>query len=446
MELEIIPLELEEQDAEAYLIYRPLARLAFVGNKVMAELAQRVSQDPLRFAGQVQDETIAFLARSGFFVADPDLSQENPPPPAAVLLLTNRCQLRCVYCYAAAGEYAPKQLKVSSGKAAIDYACEQARQNDQQSFQVDFHGGGEPTIEWKTLQELTKYARSQPLPSKISITSNAIWSESQCEWLAQNMDTISVSMDGATTTQDRQRPFANSSPSSAIVMRNLHTLDERDFRYGIRMTAFPPWEQLVGDVRFVLENTACRNMQVEPAFNDRRGEHNQPGQDQEQSFLQSFIDAYDFALDHHASFHYSGARPYIVTRIFCSAPFHALIVNPEDEVVACFEMAGSPHPMADIATLGRISDGQVEIDHSKRQHLHKLLAERLVTCGSCFCRWSCAGDCFTRAFGIGEQAHLAKSRRCDLNREITLHMILSLIEQQGGVWQEQDRMNVEKYG
>jgi hypothetical protein len=71
MELEIIPLELEGQDTEAYLIYRPLARLAFVGNKAMAELARRVSQDPLQFAGQVQDESIAFLAKSGFFLPDP---------------------------------------------------------------------------------------------------------------------------------------------------------------------------------------------------------------------------------------------------------------------------------------------------------------------------------------------------------------------------------------
>ena len=295
MELEIIPLSLDGQEDETYLIYRPLVHLGFVGNKAMSELAQRVSQDPLQFAGQVQDESVAFLARNGFFVPDPVIPQEAPSISTTVLLLTNRCQLRCVYCYAAAGEFAPRHLKVSTGKVAIDHACEEARQKNQPRFQVDFHGGGEPTIEWGTLKELTEYARSRSLPSKISVTSNAVWSEAQCEWLADNMDVISVSMDGSTTTQDHQRPLANSNPSSPIVMRNLRTLDERKFNYGIRMTACPPWNQLVDDVRFILENTKCRTMQVEPAFNNQRGEHRQPGEEQEQSFAQAFIDAYHLA-------------------------------------------------------------------------------------------------------------------------------------------------------
>ena len=446
MELEIIPLDLDEQEDEIYLIYRPLVHLGFVGNKAMAELAQLVSLDPLQVAGQVHDESVAFLAQSGFFVPDPEIPQEVSIIPTAVLLLTNRCQLRCVYCYAAAGEYAPRQLKVSTGMTVIDHVCEEAVRKNQPRFQVDFHGGGEPTIEWTTLKELTEYARSRSLPAKISITSNAVWSDVQCKWLADNMDFISVSMDGSIATQDNQRPLANNNPSSPIVMRNLHILDERNFNYGIRMTACPPWSHLMEDVRFILKNTKCRNMQVEPAFNEQRGEHRQPNQDEEHSFAQAFIDAYNLALDHQASLYYSGARPSIVTRTFCSAPYHALVVNPDDEIVACYEIVSSRHPMAGIATFGKVANGRVEEDPSKRRHLHDLLHQRLESCSSCFCRWHCAGDCFTRAFGEGEQAHLAKSQRCDLNREIALHMILSLIERHNGIWREDSKLDVETYG
>jgi uncharacterized protein len=446
MELDIIPLNLDGQEGESYLVYRPLVRMAFVCNKTMADLAKNVSTDPPLFGGQVENESLAFLARSGFFIPDPDLEQENPPPFTAVLLLTNQCQLRCIYCYAAAGEYAPKQLKITTGKAAIEYACEQARQMKQPRFQVDFHGGGEPTIEWKTLQELTAFSRRQPLPAKISVTSNAIWSKTQCEWLAQNMDFISISMDGSIVTQDRQRPFVNGGLSSPIVMRNMQMLDEKKFRYGIRMTVCPPWNQLLGDIRFILENTTCRNVQVEPAFNDRRGEHCQPACQEQQDFVRAFIDAYDFALDHQASVSYSGARPHTVTRFFCAAPYHALIVNPDDEIVACYEVASNRHPFANVATFGRVANDRIEIDQSRRQNLYALFAERFLTCQSCFCRWSCAGDCFARAFGEGEKAHLAKSNRCNLNREITLHMILGLIERHGGFWQEHTGMEFEKYG
>jgi len=446
MELEIIPLDLDGQENETYLIYRPLVQLGFVGNQAMAELAQRVSRDPLQFTGQVQDESVSFLAQNGFFVPDPNIPQEVSTIPTAVLLLTNRCQLRCVYCYAAAGEFAPRQLKVSTGKTAIDHICEEAIQKNQPRFQVDFHGGGEPTLEWAVLKELTEYARSRSRPSKISVTSNAVWSEVQCKWLADNMDVISVSMDGSTSTQDHQRPLANNHPSSPIVMRNLRALDEQNFSYGIRMTACPPWSQLADDVRFILENTKCRTMQVEPAFNDQRGEHRQPEQEHEHSFVDAFIGAYHLALEHQASLYYSGARPAIVTRFFCSAPYHALIVNPDDDIVACYEIVSSRHPLSGIATFGKIVDGRVEVDQVKWDYLHGLLHQRLESCVSCFCRWSCAGDCFTRAFGQGEQVHLVKSKRCDLNREITTHMILSLIERQGGIWREGTEMDVEKYG
>jgi uncharacterized protein len=446
MELQIIPLDLDGREDEIYLIYRPLVHLGFVGNKAMAELAQRVSLDPLKFMGQVQDESVAFLAQNGFFVPDPEIPQETPTIPTAVLLLTNRCQLRCVYCYAAAGQFAPRHLKVSTGMTAIDHVCEEAIRSNQPRFQVDFHGGGEPTIEWTTLKELTEYARSRSLPAKISITSNAIWSEVQCQWLVDNMDVISVSMDGSTGTQDFQRPLANNNPSSPIVMRSLHILDERNFNYGIRMTACPPWSRLADDVRFILENTKCRTMQVEPAFNDQRGEHRQPGQDDGHSFAQAFMDAYNIAIEHQASLYYSGARPSIVTRTFCSAPYHALVVNPDDEIVACYEIVSSRHPLSGIATFGKIIEGRVEIDQSKRDHLHGLLHQRFESCFSCFCRWHCAGDCFTRAFDVSEQAHLVKSKRCDLNREITLHMILSLIERHDGIWQERVELDNEKYG
>jgi uncharacterized protein len=446
MELKIIPLDLVVQGKKLYLIYRPLVHLAFVGNQAMAELAKDVSEDPVKFAGQVQMDSVAFLANSGFFIPDPEPPAENPPPSTVVLLLTNRCQLRCVYCYAAAGEYAPQQLKITTGKVAIDYAYEQARQKNDPYFQVDFHGGGEPTLEWQTLQELTEYAQRQAWPSKISITTNAIWSKAQCEWLMQHMDTISVSMDGSFATQDHQRPFVKGQPSSAIVMRNLKMLDERKAHYGIRMTACQPWEQLVANVRFVLENTSCRDLQVEPAFNMQRGEHGQPEEDQGQSFVQAFTDAYHLALDYQADLYYSGARPHVVSRIFCSAPYHALIVNPDDEIVACYEIVSNRHVFAPIATFGQIIDGKVEMDRAKRQHLFDLLTERLESCRSCFCYWHCAGDCFTRSFGSGEKAHLAKSRRCDLNREITLNMLLSLVERQGGVRQEHIGMNEEKYG
>jgi len=432
MELHLIPLEAEEGDR--YILYRPLLRLAFIGNRSMARLALRYGDSPPSADELQRQEALQFLEQIGFFTPDNPPVKNKPGLSNAVLLLTNRCRMRCSYCYAAAGESLPKKLSVNTGKLVIDQVHEQAIKNKQSEYHIDFHGGGEPTIEWETLQELVQYARSKPVRAKISVTSNAIWSETQARWLIDNLDFISVSMDGAPDTQDSQRPLRDRQPSSPIVMRSLQQLDETGFKYGIRMTTCSPWKQLKEDVRYILSNTRCRSIQVEPAFNTRRGEHRLPDPAQGKAFVQAFLSAYEVAKTYQASLAYSGARPKTITSTFCSAPFSALVVNPQDQIVACYEIADQEHPFAEIATFGRIANNEVMLDQLARDRFHGLLGERFSTCRDCFCHWTCAGDCFARAFANEPNGHLFKSQRCNINREITQYLLLDLIQGNQGVW------------
>jgi uncharacterized protein len=432
MELHLIPLDPEP--GGRYILYRPLLRLAFIGNRSMAKLALRYGNSPPPPEELQRQDALQFLDQIGFF--EPD----KPPPKIqtslshAVLLLTNRCQLRCTYCYAAAGEALPQKLTLETGKIAIDRVHEQAVKDNRADYRLDFHGGGEPTIEWETLQELVQYARGKPVRAKISITSNAIWSETQRRWLIDNLDSISVSMDGSPDTQDRQRPLRDQLPSSPIVMRNLQGLDESGYKYGIRITACSPWTHLEEDVQYIVENTLCRSIQVEPAFNTQRGGHRMPNQEQCSAFIQAFIDAFEIAKHSQASLAYSGARPKTIASTFCSAPFNALVVNPEAQVVACYEIIDQYHPFADLATYGKIDGNKIILDQISQARFRALLDERFSTCRDCFCHWTCAGDCFARSFAEEPNGHLYKSMRCTINREITKYLLMDLIQENGGVW------------
>ena len=433
MDLFLIAIE-EEGGEDKVIIYRPLVGLAFVGNRKMADLATEMLSSRVPFTANT--EANRFLTEIGFQAPDTTPYQQRGILSTAVLLLTNRCQLRCTYCYAAAGELAPASLSVQSGKAVIDYAARQADENHLDAYRVDFHGGGEPTLEWAKLQELTAYARSRPVEAKVSVTSNAVWSESQSQWLAENIDQISVSMDGSPRTQDRNRPLASGQPSSPVVLRSLQYLDDHKANYGVRMTVQHPWDTFPGDIQYILENTGCRSIQVEPAFNNARGEHCPPGGDQYQAFVDVFIDAYSLAKDHQARITFSGARPELITDVFCSSPYEALVVNPENQIVACYEINHGGHPFAPIAVFGRVDHGQVMVDWQAREKFTRLAQERLDTCQDCFCRWHCAGDCFTRAFSTGENGHLAKNQRCFMNQALTRFKLLDLIASGNGVWKK----------
>ena len=441
MEVYNIPIPDPQDLVSKYILYRPLTGLAFVGNRAMADLAVRLAGEvfaekriPTNLVTGKQKEAEDFLRRIGFFEPDPPQPVSGITeylPTTAVLLMTTRCQLRCVYCYAAAGEHPAQDLPPELGRIAIDAVCLNASERGLSQFELTYHGGGEPTFNWKTLQSCTLYARQKPVRASISLTSNGIWSRPQCQWIIANLDYVSLSMDGSPKTQDGGRPFVSGRPSSPIVMKNIQQLDQRQFAYGIRLTSTAPWTNLPDEVRFICQETSCRSIQVEPAFNTLRGGHGKPGIEEAQAFIEGFMEAYDVARKAGCRFYYSGARLGLVTEVFCSAPMGALIVNANGDMVTCYEIADRQHALMSISIIGRIQDGVPVVDEKARSNLHRLMAERRASCRECFCYWSCAGDCYTRAFQDGPDGHLQHDRRCEINRELMRRLLLYHIAESG---------------
>lgn len=305
-------------------------------------------------------------------------------------------------------------------------------------FELTFHGGGEPVQAWDLLQQAVAYARSKELPCHVSMVSNGVWSAPQREWLLRHLDSLSLSFDGQPLTQNRQRPFANGRGSFQAVMRTIEALDRAGFSYGIRLTATAPWQgRLPEDVRFICQETGCQAMQVEPAFNTRRGVHQGPTWKESQAFVEAFMEAFEIACSAGRQLIYSGARPWLLTRSFCTAPYSALIVNPIGQLVACYEVADGDHPLAKMSILGHVADGQVMVDDRARAAFRAYLEEQRATCRDCFCYWHCAGDCYTRRSAAQPGYPPGASPRCAMNREITARILLWYIAHSDGVWQGQ---------
>jgi uncharacterized protein len=202
------------------------------------------------------------------------------------------------------------------------------------------------------------------------------------------------------------------------------------------MTATAPWrKRLPEDVRFICEETGCRAMQVEPAFNTSRGGHRGPVREESEAFVDGFMEAYEIAGRTGRQLTYSGARPWLLTHTFCTAPRGALIVNAAEQLVACYEVAGDNHPLAEISTVGCVSDGRVVVDSQAQTRLWDYLEEKRSNCRDCFCYWHCAGDCYTRAQAADKAG--SQSPRCHMNREITARMLLWNIRNSDGVWRGQ---------
>jgi uncharacterized protein len=179
-------------------------------------------------------------------------------------------------------------------------------------------------------------------------------------------------------------------------------------------------------------------MQVEPAFNTRRGNHQGPTPEESEAFVEAFMEAFEIAHRAGRRLTYSGARPWLLTSTFCSAPYNALIVNAAGALVACYEIASESHALAQISTVGRIVGDQVVIDDRARSALLEYLEEKRARCQDCFCYWHCAGDCCARSFTPFTHAPQPPSPRCTMNRGITARILLWYIMAGGGVWRGQE--------
>ncbi|MFL7870045.1 MAG: radical SAM protein [Anaerolineales bacterium] len=433
---------------DRYIIYRPLAGLAFVGNRAMVDLvlnyiAGSATVEPPGEAGR-------FLRQIGFLQPDPSPPEHMKDafhPTTAVLLLTNQCQLRCTYCYAAAGTLPKEELSVELAYTVIDYVCRTAEKLERPYFDLALHGGGEPTYVWSVLKECVAYARSKEISARISLTSNGVWSPAQRHWITKNLDGVSLSIDGAPETQDQQRPLRNGRASSPLVMETVAALDKAQFPYGIRLTATPPFDSLPDDIAYLCSHSRCRYMQVEPAFNISRGGHGEMDEEGVEAFINSYLAAHELAVKANRQLVYTGARLGDIKTTFCTAPFLALIVNPSGDLVTCYEVTGD-HSQGCLSHIGRVVAGEdvegsrIQIDHQIRRNLHSLMAERREACRDCFCYWSCAGDCYMRTFVTGPNGHLNFGLRCQMNRRILAELLLDAISQGDGVWQKPRLQNV----
>jgi uncharacterized protein len=446
MELYAIPISSADQN-KAYILYRPLLGLAFLGNQAMVDLAKSLAQDPTR---PVSEEIHSFLEKIGFLCPDP----APPQPPASggfspislALLMTNQCQLRCTYCYAAAGAFPTQHLSLETGYAAIDYTYENLKRLNYPKFHISLHGGGEPTFPWKTMRALVAYAKEKPIPTEFSLTSNGVWTKQQTQWIIAYIGSVGISMDGSPQTQDRQRPMVSGKGSSSRVMQTLREMEVNHRSYGLRLTAVPPFDRLIEDIRFLCENTGCNQMQVEAAFNTRRGEEGQPELEEGLKFLQAFFAAQRLAEQYGRTLRCAGSEVDKISSVPCGSLFNTLVVTPQNNLVACFEVVNDSHPLAELATIGWITPQGVEVNEEARARLRQKITEWRASCRDCYCYWSCAGGCLTRFFSSDPNDYLKHGVYCELNRTLQREMLLKHIAAGDGLWKRNSGTGISHPG
>lgn len=430
-EIFVIPVE------DNFLIYNPLKQIAFIGNIGMVNVIQKYINGENSNSDE-EKKVLSALSKSGFFkpkkrkVPSSSINSKLFMPTACVLMPTTACNLACTYCYATYEGKKTEYLSWAIAKKAIDICYSNSKRQMNSRFSLSFHGGGEPSLSQELFFRAAYYSRKLDPSCRISITSNCIWNEKFRKEAIGLLNEVSVSLDGAKTTQDRQRPDKNGNGTFVHVMNTIRDLELNRIPYGIRMTVNKDSvPELVRNIDFITNITSCKSIQVEPVYNQGKASKLDSSIRDVKLFTDSFLEGYYLAKSRGVRLSYSSARPHIITNTFCKANSKALIVTSRGEITACYEVFDQSHPFAKDFIIGSLNNGKgVHLFPEKRVELLKKIKDNMDQCKDCFCYYHCAGDCPPKAF---LNQGMPDNFRCSVTREITRELIL-------------DRMSESKVG
>lgn len=436
-----------------YLVYAPLKGIAFIANAALVNAV--AAQCEVWSSGEMCDSRLAFLHDLNFFTPESppvdEYAESGVAYDTVVLFLTNQCNLRCSYCYASSGEFAPKNMSWEAARAAIDRVMGDVTARGGTEMTLGFHGGGEPSLNWKILTGAVDYAKKKAAEKNIALcvsgAFNGYWTPKIREYMIANFTEISLSFDGLPTVQNSQRPAVGKGKSFDRVAETLAALDNSAMSYGVRMTVTRKHvARLAESVAFICGHFSPKKIQVEPVFLEGRAKEEQTVDDAG-DFVEQFITAHRAAASRDIDLFYSGARPDMLTQRFCLAACRALVVTTDGDVTACFETYGREHPLsASFIVGGYGGNGEYLVERGKLDAHFARTSDTIPYCWGCFCRWHCAGDCAIKASAAGRMDEFTPTGRCAITQDITKYLLLEKIRLSGGlVWQRNSDANTATF-
>jgi len=401
------------------------------------------------------DKTIVFIpALSKVFYVDskvatalPDFVSTNQPAPKkemiilpnylftnATLLLTNRCNLRCVYCFGDFGGPISRiiSMPIQTAYAAIDFILNNAQQLPGRRVRVVMFGG-EPTLAWETLVKTTIYLRQKAsdvnIQSAATITTNGCFSKERAIWLAKYMDNILLSIDGP---KDLHNAHRNGSFARVFdTAKTIYTVAPQKLSFRITVSAFSV-DRLPEIAMFLGSNFPGRRQGYEPIFAMGRIGYNQCSMPPApELFFKKFLEAAKIAKQFKSTTRISVLK--LEKRedlTFCGASGNNFMVTYDDRVLACHRMA-EIEGVGSLFRYGRFNPhtNTFEFDDAKYQFLKRLTINDIPECRNCFAQHSCRGDCpATKAMLYPADFWKKPSYRCEAIREFTKIALRHILE------------------
>lgn len=403
--------------SEEYIFYAPTLRLALSLSKTLAE--------PIYSTGVLPESITRRLTRNSETPVFPVV--ERPKAFHLAIGLTNNCTLACDYCHAEADRDTTINHDLTA--KSIDYAFEKAAETPKKTLSVSFAVGGEPTMNWEeftyTVNRIRELEKKHDGVNKVylSMTTNCYYGVEKREFVANNFDVLTLSIDGYQEIQDIHRPTRAYKGSYSLVSETCKFfIDSNKVRAGLRGTVSSYSVKKLVDVVEHYFNTFGSGYTVafEPLIEIGRALHGKLLPPTNEEFAINFWAARNRGKELGLRVITSAANVDRLVGRYCGAmAMPSFTVCTNGKITACHrDQDGTDYAYGMVDT----DTGVVTVDEQKI-NANVNQTEMPSYCNHCFAKWHCAGDCpDIRRVGYS---------RCDINRFLVFNQLNELLTNGG---------------
>lgn len=413
---------------------------------IVATIPESVAIDLRAIEGSPSVDTLRLLNDLGLLV-DAGLPSralvgewdESFAPTGVVYMVTAACNLRCTYCYADAGDYPVNLYNRPMALDAAKFVIDNTVKHGTTTAYLNFHGGGEPTIDFELIQTTVDWARDYAhkidttLSVNASMVTNGLVTQAKAEWIGANMDSVQVSHDGPAAINDLQRPTLRGGSSTARVREVIQYLTGKVPDLMIKSTisraAVPQMPEIA---RYLCETFELPRYHLGPVLGTGRGRSIKFGEPDAQEFVHGYYEAQKVADEYGKTIVVSGALSTFphVRRTFCGVTDPNFSLTSDGHISSCYEIMYEDDKRAPHAYYGRYNRDTrtFEATGSRIAQLRLHDVNKIEKCRDCFAKWQCAGDCQARWYNSQTgDLETGTDVRCDINRTLIRDRLLKIV-------------------
>ncbi len=312
------------------------------------------------------------------------------------LSLTGKCNFACRYCYAV--EHDKRKMTPDIALRAVKMA-----EAGGEKFILQF-SGGEPLLNFDTLQAVVDYVRENNVPAVLQLQTNASkLTDAIAQYLFKNKVAIGISLDGRPSVNDKLRLKKNGYGATGEILKGIDVLRRNNIACGVTCVVTEEnVDALSGIVDFAYFLGNIRKIGFDILRGQGRGADLKPPAPQAMQRAMEYVYARRDALTRLTGVYIAIAQQERVKPLCvdCGRAFghcyamngEAAFVDAKGDIYACSSLMGRPE-----FYLGNVYSG---LEHILVKQMQERISEAMGFCRECPDFRLCGGGCFARWHGM----------------------------------------------